>query len=214
MIVDVLRSFTVADWFGVAATMMIFYSQCLEIKTIFIADPVTGQKTRPSRSTFWIWTVVQIMMVTTYLGTGETIAAGVGIAYASTILVIAFLSIRYGYSTRWEVLDWVCAGGALITVLLWYFSIDAVLVLLLAIATDFFACIPTIMKVWKDPTSESRMAWAGTVVACGLNFFAVKQWGIESLLYIPYLFLVNSIIAYGIWFSPQARIARNQRMTK
>lgn len=195
---------TSAGVFGVIATTLIFFSQLYEIRSIFVADPVTKQKTRPSRSTFWIWTVVQAMMVGSYLATGETFAAGVGVAYAVTILAIAILSIWYGYS-RWERLDSICILGMVVTVVLGLVFRSALVILIAAILVDAIGCIPTIKKVWEDPGSESRWAWMMTVVACVMNFGAVEHWGVESFLYLPYLLIVNSVITYGIWLSPKAR---------
>lgn len=185
--------------FGIAATAMILFSQCYEIRSIFVADRRTGQKTRPSRSTFWIWAVVQAMMTASYIATGEIVSAGVGVAYTITILIIAILSIRYGYG-KWEKLDTVCTIGAVATIALWIAFRDPFIVLIASIITDAFGCIPTIKKVWEDPTSESRLAWSWTVVACVVNFGAVSVWSGASILYLSYLLLVNTIIASGIWF--------------
>lgn len=210
MFIEFIRSLTVPQWFGILAAGMIFWAQSLEIKAIFVADPATGEKFRPSRSASWLWVVVQTMMVVTYIQTGETWSAGVGIVYAITIFPVAVLSLKYGY-LQWRAIDSVCVVGATISVLLWWFSTNLLAVLFFSIVTDFLACTPTIDKAWKDPTSESRMAWAWTTVACLVNFLAVEKWGLESFLYIPYLAGVNGVIAYGVWFSPEAYRARRQR---
>lgn len=185
--------------FGIAATAMILFSQLYEIRSIFVADKKNGQKTRPSRSTFWIWAVVQGLMTASYIATGEIFPAGVGVAYTVTILAIAILSLRYGYG-KWGRLDTICSIGAVVTIGLWIAFQDPLIVLIASIVTDFFGCIPTVRKVWEDPTSESRIAWAWTVLACIINFGAVEVWGLSSVLYLSYLLIVNSVIAYGIWF--------------
>lgn len=191
--------------FGVVATALILFSQLYEIRSIFVIDKKTGQKTRPSRSTFWIWAVVQGMMTASYIATGEIFPAGVGIAYTLTIVVIAILSIRYGFG-KWGRLDTICTFGAVVTMILWFLFKDPIVVLIASIITDAFGCVPTIKKVWQDPTSESRIAWAGTVVACVVNFGAVEVWGIASVLYLSYLLIANSIITYGIWFVKPKKI--------
>lgn len=214
MFIEFVRNLTVPEGFGIVATMMVLYSQGLEIWTIFYPDPETGKKTEPSRSASWIWTVAQVMMVAMYLETGEKISAGVGIVYAITFFGTGLLSLRYGYLKRLDALDWISILSAGVTILFWCFSTEPLVILVLAIVTDFLGCIPVIRKAWKDPTSESRMAWAWTTLACFLNLFAVNEWGIESWLYVPYLFAVNGVIAYGVWFSPNAIQARYQRSTE
>lgn len=189
---------------GVLATGVIFFSQSYEIRSIFIPDPTTGTYTRPSRSTFWIWAVVQAVMTASYIGTGAVWSAGVGVAYTVTILVIAVLSLRYGYA-HWSRLDTWCAVGAAVTIALWVSTGEPMVGLLAGIATDAIGAIPTIRKVWAEPTSESRIAWAWTVVGNALNFFAISSLSLANLSYTTYLFVINGVIAYGIWFSPRAR---------
>jgi hypothetical protein len=184
--------------FGGIATFLIFFSQLYEIRSIFVVDARTGQKTRPSRSTFWIWVVVQGLMTASYLATGEVYSAGVGVAYTVTILAIAILSIRYGYGT-WGRIDTICVLGAVASVALWLVFRDPLVALIASIVTDAFGAVPTIRKVWEDPTSESRTAWSWTVVACIVNFGAVETWSIASAMYLSYLLAVNAVITYGIW---------------
>ncbi len=203
MIIDI-GNLTVNDWFGIAAFGVVMLSEVIYVISIFVPDKATKELTRPSRSTFWIWTAVQGMMAASYIASGESFAAGLSVAYALAFFLIAILSIRYGYS-EWERTDTYCLLALIGTIILWVVSRNPAAVLVATVTADFIGAVPTIKKVREDPGSESRTAWALTVFACVLNFAAVVEWGWEDLVYTPYLLAVNALIAYAIWFPKRAR---------
>ena len=198
-----MNGFAAHDVFGIAAFAIIVLSESIYIHSIFVLDKKTGARTRPSRSTFWIWTAVQGILAASYIASGEVFAAGLSVAYALMFAVIALLSIRYGYST-WERSDTYCASAVLITIVLWGVSGSSLLALAASVVADFIGAIPTIKTAIIDPTSESRSAWALTVFACVLNILAVRTWGVADAVYIPYLIFVNGLIT-AILFLPRRK---------
>lgn len=193
------------DLVGVVATLLIFFSQGIEIWAIVVTNfrPKLGvPRVAPSRSSFWLWSVVQAEMAFFYAQTGETFAVGVSIAYAITMLVIALLSVPWGFKEwhRTDTMDMITAVGSTIVCAWWWqVSHNPIHLLVFAVLLDFLGVIRTLRKAWAVPESESALAWAITVPACLLNFAAVTSWDIGDLVYQPYLLLVNSAIAYAIW---------------
>lgn len=192
-------AFAVQDVFGAVAFLIIVISESLYIRSIFIPDKKTGVRTQPSRSTFWIWTAVQGVLAASYIASGEVFAAGLSVAYALMFAVIALLSIRYGYS-KWERSDSFCVWAVGVTIVLWGISGSFFVALVASVVSDFIGAVPTIKKAIADPKSESRSAWALTVLACMLNIFAVRTWGVADAVYIPYLLFINGCIAFFLWF--------------
>lgn len=189
---------TTQDVLGLTAALLVVVSEVIYIRSIYKADPMTGSVTRPSRSTFWIWTVVQGMMAASYIASGEGFAAGLSVAYALCFLVIAVISLRKGYS-QWSRLDTSCVVGVGVITLVWIISRDPFLTLAASIGTDLIGAIPTMSKARVEPASESRLAWTLTVVATLINFGAVSAWGASDVLYNVYLLFVNGWIAAATW---------------
>lgn len=193
---------------AVVASTIILASEAIYIRGIFVPDPRTGERVRPSRSTFWILTLLQGMLAASYYHSGGGLAAGLSLAYALGFLPIAILSLRYGYDC-WRRTDTVCLVGAIGSALAWW-GASALLATVLLLLTDFFGIYPTLQKARSAPHTEERIAWLLTLVATAVNFFAIEGWETADLLYSPYLFAINALIAYYVWRprrggSPQAR---------
>lgn len=188
---------TQADVFGLVAAGIIFVSEAIYIRSMFVVNG-RGERTRPSRSTFWVWTFVQGLMAASYIASGEGFAAGISVAYAVCFLAIAVLSIKYGYG-KWERMDTYCFLATAAAALLWVATRNPVLTLAATVAIDFAGAYPTLKKSWADPGTESRTAWMLTVVATALNFAAVQEWGLADIVYNPYLLAINGAITYAIW---------------
>lgn len=183
---------------SILAALIVLASEAIYIFSIFHPSPKTGARTRPSRSTFWIWTLVQAMLSVSYFSAGGGMAAGLSVAYAISFLVIALLSIRWGYS-KWERIDTICLIGAVISAVLWSVSGSALLATVLLLSTDLLGAIPTLKKARVDPFTEERLAWLLTTIATVVNVFAIIDWSVADMLYTPYLFFINGLIAYYLW---------------
>jgi hypothetical protein len=192
---------------GVIAPLIVLVSESIYIFSIFHPSLQTGAHTRPSRSTFWIWTLVQALLALSYFQAGGGMAASLSLAYATAFLIIAVLSFRFGYS-RWDRLDTTCLLGALVSAGLWALTLygfdwrpemSALLATFLLLTTDFLGAIPTLKKARTDPFTEERVAWLLTCVATVVNFFAITDWTIADFLYTPYLLVVNGLITYFLW---------------
>lgn len=166
-------------------------------------------KTRPSRSSWWIltviWTVVLLSSIT--LAPGETqieqwvavASRWLSISYIIGSLGVAISSVWRGSSEKWGIFDYLCAVSAGVTLVLYFVVKDAVTSLVFGILADLFGLMPTIKHAWTNPEEEDLSAWVLTVVACVLTLFAVSGWSISiedaSDWAIPvYLVIVDLII--------------------
>ncbi len=192
---------------GVLAPLLTLVAESIYIFSIFHPGPQRGERTRPSRSTFWIWTLVQAMLAFSYYEAGGGMAAGLSAAYAVSFLLIAILSIWWGYS-QWSRIDTACLVGALVSAGLWALTLygfdwhperSALLATILLLFTDFLGALPTIKKAHKDPRTEERVAWLLATIAIVVNFFAITDWQTADYLYTPYLFVTNCLVTYLLW---------------
>lgn len=192
---------------GVSAPLLTLVAESIYIFSIFHPGPKAHERTRPSRSTFWIWTLVQAMLALSYFRAGGGAAAGLSAAYAASFFVIAILSIRFGYS-KWARGDTLCLVGALVSAGLWTLTLygfdwhpqsSALLATILLLLTDFLGALPTIQKARKDPRSEERAAWLLATIAIAVNFFAITDWQIADYLYTPYLLVTNCLVTFYLW---------------
>lgn len=159
---------------------------------LYIVSTILG-KTKPNRATWWILTLVGVMIAASYYAEGARDTMWVPLSYVLGPAIIAVLSLKYGEG-KWEKLDKWCLAGALISAVVWYLSSSALLVLLINIFMDFIGLLPTIKKSYLRPAGEDRTAWTLESFAGLLNVFAIERWTFSIAFYPIYLLLINGTI--------------------
>lgn len=137
----------------------------------------------------------------TALGAFAMLAEGsewvVAILFANTFLcfVIAMLSIIKKVGV-WSVsiYDYVFFGMGILGLILWQVSGIPVIALIFAISADLFFGIPTIIKTFKDPESETYLAWLASAVSGLLAIFAIKHYTFAESAYPLYLFIFDTLV--------------------
>jgi hypothetical protein len=130
-------------------------------------------------------------------GARDTVWFPVG--YTLSFLIVAFLSVKYGEGPlSLHLLDRVSLAIAVLSAAIWWSLQSPVASLLMNICTEFVALIPTIVKAYRRPWTEERVAWGITGVASLLNLLAISNWTFGIALYPVYAFITNAVIIYPI----------------
>lgn len=171
----------------------------------YIKDAIEG-KSRPSRATWIIWTILAIVITASYYSAGarDTIWAAAGFTVGQA--AVALVSLKYG-AKGWSIFDRICLAGAGFGIVLWFASGSAMLALIFAIAVDFLGAMPTIKKLLEDPASESRTAWVVFSIGNLLNVLAIDKWTLEIALFPVYFLFVNGIVLALSLRAPRSRSA-------
>jgi hypothetical protein len=162
----------------------------------YIISVVLG-KTRPERATWFIWTLVGGLLAFSYLYAGDHNTIWLPLGYFVGPFIVAILSIWYGYST-WSKLDTLCVTAALISVIPWFLSSNAIFTLLLNVGIDAMGAIPTVIKTYHEPETEDCTAWVIFLAANTLQVVAIQEWNFAATypiyLFVLALFMVAFIL--------------------
>lgn len=170
---------------------------------------VQGQ-TRPNQATWWIWTIVGIIIAFSYRASGAQSTIWVPITYVVGPFCTALLSIKFG-ADGWTKLDTICLVGVGIGLILWGVYRSPYLTLGLNIGIDFLGAIPTIRKSIRDPYSEDLFSWLLFALANIINLVAVDRWEWQIILYPAYMVLITTIVCWCLW---QGRRQKHDRHRK
>ena len=164
---------------------------------LYIITTLRG-KTKPNKATWWILTLIGVMIASSYYAEGARDTMWIALSYVAGPLVIAFLSLRYGEGT-WERLDKICLAVAIASVVIWYLSNSALLVLIINIFMDAVGLLPTIKKSYLRPEGEDRLAWTIESVAVLLTLFAIEKWTFSIAIYPLYLVFINNLVLFLLY---------------
>jgi hypothetical protein len=137
----------------------------------------------------------------TALGGSAMLAEGsrwvVTLLFANTLLclIIAGMAIikRVGV-WRASVYDGLFFALGIIGLVLWQISDMPVIALIFAIVADFSFGVPTIIKTYKFPETETYFAWAASTTSGLLSLFAVEKFTFTELAYPLYLFIFDTLV--------------------
>ncbi len=149
----------------------------------YIRDTLRGQ-TQPNRVTFFLWGAVPL--VTYFAQRSE--GAGVQIYYTLIIALMPLLIFASSFVDKkayWKITKFDLACGALSVVALVFLLITGkgIPALILSLVADFFAALPTIIKSYKHPESETPIAYMFEVIGSIVVLLTIQVW-----IFVDYIF--------------------------
>ncbi|MFA6550331.1 MAG: hypothetical protein WCT36_03185 [Candidatus Gracilibacteria bacterium] len=156
-------------------------------------------KTKPSRATWFIWSLAGIMIFSTYYASGAETTLWQPAAALLWNITFALLSLKFGVGGLLKT-DIFCFIGSLFSMLLWILTKNPVIALTCIVAVGAIGSIPTILKVYKSPMKEDLKTWTLWFLAAFLNVIAIDKFSYAIAVY-P----LECVIVIGVIFGLVAR---------
>ena len=168
----------------------------------YLYDTVIG-RAQPNRVTWFLWGLFPMIIFVAQRAQGVE-----GLSWASfaagfmpfLILLASFLNEKAYWKT--EPKDYALMAAAVFAFVLWALTDNPNLAILFALVADFLAGLPTLLKAYRYPGTESWVAYAISTVGFGVAILAIPSFTFENYAFITYLFLLNLFLAA---FSSRAR---------
>jgi hypothetical protein len=152
-------------------------------------------KIRPNLVTWFFWTLAPLVGV--YL----QLKAGAGLSILPVFLagffpLIIFLVALAKKNNYWKVtvFDILCGVFSLIALILWILTHKTSISLLFAILSDGLAAIPTLIKSWKFPETESAIGYTPGVINNILGLLIIKDWRFSIYSFSIYFIVLNTTL--------------------
>lgn len=166
----------------------------------YVRDTFRGT-TKPNRVSWSMWALAPL------IGTGAAVAAGadgwtaVRTFMAGLIPLIVFIASFWNQRSYWKTtgFDLGCGSLSVVALFAWLFlGIPAYAVLIAALG-DFLAALPTIVKAWKHPETETGFTYVMSFVSVLLVLPSIHVWDMQSSSFQIYLLVVNAILIVAIY---------------
>ncbi|MDC1205528.1 hypothetical protein N8083_01630 [Candidatus Pacebacteria bacterium] len=170
---------------AIAVSGSLFYLYCTIKGTV-----------KPNRVTWFFWGLFPM------IGFAAQISQGVGLVVWATFVAgfipfLVFIAATFNLKAYWEIkkIDYIFAGIGVFSLLLWYVTQNPNLALTFAVLADFAVAVPTLLKVWNYPETETWKTYALGTVGFGIGVLSIQTWTYENYAFVIYLFLVNLLLA-------------------
>jgi hypothetical protein len=180
---------------------------------VYLRDTLRGT-TQPNRVTWLLWAVAPL------LASAVEFSDGVGLRALPTFMIgfmplLVFIGSFHNPASLWKIrrLDYACGAISVVGTVIWLVTRNGTVAICAAIAADFTAGIPTLMKSWTNPESETVYSYLGAVISMGVLLLTVTDWTFEVAAFPCFILCVASIevVLVGLEPGPRLRRARDLR---
>jgi hypothetical protein len=151
---------------------------------------------KPNRVTWLLWALFPMIIF------GAQRVQGVeGVSWASfvagfgplIVVTASFLNKNAYWQT--QKLDYLCMAAGFAGIALWALTKEPNLAIAFSILADFAAGVPTFVKTFKHPLTESWVAYAISTVGFGVSILAIHVWTFENYAFLVYLVMANGLLS-------------------
>jgi hypothetical protein len=180
---------------------------------IYVRDTLRGT-TQPNRVTWLLWAFAPLLAFAVELH------AGVGLRTLTTFIIgfmplLVFVASFHNPASVWKIrrLDYVCGALSLAGTAAWLVTRNGVVAIVAAIAADFLAGVPTMIKSWSNPESETITSYIGAMVNSGILLLTINHWTTAVAAFPLFILCIATVqvLVIGLKPGPRLRQARERR---
>lgn len=165
----------------------------------YIRETLQGD-TKPNKITWLMWAVAPL------IATAAALSDGVGWAVLPVFMagfgpLMVFIVSFVNPNAYWKLerFDYLCGFCSLLALVLWGITKEPVIAIVFAIASDGFAAIPTLMKLWIYPETETVSPFTAGLFSALTSFAAIKIWSFSSYAFAAYLVVINICLIFAFY---------------
>jgi hypothetical protein len=178
---------------------------------VYLRDTLRGT-TKPNRVTWLLWACAPL------LAAGVEFHDGVGLRALPTFMVgfmpvLIFVASFHNAASVWKVrrIDYACGALSVLGTIVWFATQNGILAISAAIAADFLAGVPTLMKSWTHPETETIHSYIGAVVSMVIVLLTITDWTFQEAAFPVFIVITGSVEVAFIGLTPGPRLARIRR---
>jgi hypothetical protein len=175
---------------------------------VYLRDTLRGT-TKPNRVTWLLWAVAPL------LASAVEFDQGVGLRALPTFMVgfmplLVFIGSFHNPASVWKIrrVDYACGLVSIVGTLTWLVTRNGVLAISAAILADFMAGVPTVMKSWTHPETETVYSYVGAVISMGVLLLTITHWTFDEAAFPVFILCMASVEVVLVGLEPGPRFRR------
>ncbi len=175
---------------------------------VYLRDTLRGT-TKPNRVTWLLWAFAPL------LAAAVEFHDGVGLRALPTFMIgfmplLVFIGSFHNPASVWKVrrVDYACGVMSVVGTIVWLATRNGVLAISAAIAADFLAGVPTVMKSWTHPETETVYSYVGAVISMAIVLLTITTWTFEEAAFPVFIVCMGSVEVVLVGLEPGPRLRR------
>ena len=160
-------------------------------------------KSKPNLVTWGLWAISPLIATGAALSAHADLWATVRIFMSGAGPVIIFFTGLLTPYSYWKLssFDYACGFLSLVALGAWLVAGSPILAILLAAIADLLATLPTIIKAWKYPETETLYTYFIGLFTASIIIPAIPIWNIENSAFQVYLLIANVTLFIAVFRS-------------
>ena len=172
---------------------------------IYIAS-ISKDHAKPNLVSWFIWMLAPFIAVFFQLEAGAGLSVfPVFMAGFGPLLIIVAASLIKKAFWKLNTFDIFCGVLALLSLVIYIFTHNLAVSIFFAILADALAFIPTMVKSWTFPETESHYAYSFSIISNTIGLLIIKNWSFTIYSFSIYLIIANVIMTLILFRSKFSR---------
>lgn len=177
----------------------------------YVVDTFKG-KAKPNRVSWLLWMLAPGIAFAAELSQGVglqsllTFAVGFG---PLLVLIASFVNRK----SFWRVtrFDLICGAFSVLALIAWLLTGKGNLAIILSIVADLLAALPTLVKAYKNPETESYNTYLGASIGAIITLFTFRYWTFANYAFPVYIAITMGLIVVLV-IAPDLRLKKLTRV--
>ena len=178
----------------------------------YLFETIVG-RAQPNRITWLLWGLFPMVIFAAQRAQNVEGLSWASFVAGFTPLLIVLASF-FNKKAYWKSAprDYGLMAAAIIGLILWALTHNPNLALLFSLLADMLASVPTLIKSYQHPRSESWIAYAISTFGFGMSLLSVQTYNFENTTFVAYVFILNGVLA--ILASPYRKQEKTPRFIR
>ena len=166
----------------------------------YLRDTLAG-KTKPNRVSWSLWALAPLISLGAAFDADADVWASIRVLVGGIVPAVIFLASFINKNSYWRLgrFDWFCGGLSLAALVFWQLADSPLVAVLLATTANTLATVPTFVKAWNYPETESRLIFITSFTSAILIIPAIPVWTIANSAFQIGLMLTTGALLVAIY---------------
>lgn len=153
-------------------------------------------RTRPNRVSWFVWALAPLV------GFGASLDEGVGLSALMTFMIgfgpaLVLVASFVNPKASWRItrLDLACGALSLVAIAVWLGAGQGMTAVALTVAADGLAAVPTLLKAYRQPHTESPWLYGLSAASGGLTVLTIDTWDVAHVGFPLYVLTLGTLLA-------------------
>ena len=166
----------------------------------YLRDTLAG-RTKPNRVSWSLWALAPLISLGAAFDADADLWASIRVLIGGIVPAVIFLASFINKNSYWRLgrFDWFCGALSLTALVFWQLADSPLVAVLLATTANTLATVPTFLKAWNYPETESRLIFITSFISAILIIPAIPVWTIANSAFQIGLMLTTGALLVAIY---------------